>query len=101
MLSLSQGEGGIDELLLDETLINQLQNSKKFASEINQRIQDSKITEEQIDNTREGYRSVAFRASILFFCIIDLANIDPMYQYSLQWFVNLFKMAVENALPSK
>lgn len=30
--SLSQGEGGIDELLLDETLINQLQNSKKFAS---------------------------------------------------------------------
>ena len=24
-----------------------------------------------------------------------------MYQYSLQWFVNLFKMAVENALPAK
>ena len=42
--SLNQGEGGIDELLLDETLINQLQNSKKFAAEINQRIQDSKIT---------------------------------------------------------
>ena len=44
MQSLNQGEGGIDELLLDETLINQLQNSKKFAAEINQRIQDSKIT---------------------------------------------------------
>ena len=42
--SLSQGDGGIDELLLDETLITQLQNSKKFAAEINQRIQDSKIT---------------------------------------------------------
>lgn len=79
---------------MDETLINQLQNSKKFAAEINQRIQDSKITEDQIDETREGYRSVAYRASILFFCIIDLAGIDPMYQYSLQWFVNLFKMAV-------
>ena len=50
--SLSQGNGGVAELLLDETLINQLQNSKKFASEINQRIQDSKITEEQIDRTR-------------------------------------------------
>jgi dynein heavy chain len=79
---------------MDETLINQLQNSKKFAAEINQRIQDSKITEDQIDETREGYRSVAYRASILFFCIIDLAGIDPMYQYSLQWFVNLFKMTV-------
>ncbi len=29
--SLSQGEGGIAELLLDETLINQLDSSKKFA----------------------------------------------------------------------
>jgi dynein heavy chain, axonemal len=44
---------------------------------------------------------VAFRASILFFCIIDLSGIDPMYQYSLQWFINLFKLAVENALPAK
>ena len=44
---------------------------------------------------------MAYRASLLFFCIIDLAGIDPMYQYSLQWFVNLFKMAVENALPAK
>jgi dynein heavy chain len=91
----------VAELLLDESLINQLQNSKKFAEEINQRIQDSRITEEQIDKTREGYRSVAFRASILFFCIIDLSGIDPMYQYSLQWFINLFKLAVENALPAK
>lgn len=42
--SLNAGDGGIAELLLDETLINQLQNSKKFAAEINQRIQDSKVT---------------------------------------------------------
>jgi len=98
---LSQGNGGVAELLLDESLINQLQNSKKFAEEINQRIQDSRITEEQIDKTREGYRSVAFRASLLFFCIIDLSGIDPMYQYSLQWFINLFKLTVENALPAK
>jgi dynein heavy chain len=51
--------------------------------EINQRVKDSKIVEKQIDEGRESYRSVAFRASILFFCIVDLANIDPMYQYSL------------------
>ena len=25
-----------------------------------------------------------------------MANIDPMYQYSLAWFVNLFKMAIDN-----
>lgn len=26
----------------------------------------------------------------MFFCISELANIDPMYQYSLAWFLNLF-----------
>ena len=29
---------------MDETLINKLQSSKKFAAEINQRVKDSKIT---------------------------------------------------------
>jgi dynein heavy chain len=77
--SLSETKGDISEILMDETLINKLQNSKKFAAEINQRVKDSKITEAQIDEARESYRSVAFRASLLFFCIIDLSTIDPMY----------------------
>lgn len=29
-------------------------------------------------------------------CLADLANIDPMYQYSLAWFVNLFTSAIDN-----
>jgi dynein heavy chain len=43
---------------------------------------------------------VAFRASLLYFCILDLSLIDPMYQYSLQWFSNLFVLGVENSAPS-
>ncbi len=53
-----------------------------------------------INTSRESYRSVAFRASLLFFCITDLALIDHMYQYSLQWFTQLFEAGVENAPPS-
>ena len=34
--------------------------------------------------------TVALRASLLFFCISDLATVDPMYQYSLSWFIALF-----------
>lgn len=94
--SLSETKN-IDDLLMDETMINKLQTSKKFAAEINQRVKDSKITEIQIDEARESYRPVAYRASLLFFCILDLSFIDPMYQYSLQWFTNLFSLAVENS----
>jgi dynein heavy chain len=43
--SLSETKGDISEILMDETLINKLQTSKKFAAEINQRVKDSKITE--------------------------------------------------------
>ena len=53
--SLSDVEN-IEEILKDETLINKLQSSKKFASEINQRVKDSYVTEKQIDEARETYR---------------------------------------------
>jgi dynein heavy chain, axonemal len=84
----------INDMLKDETMIDQLANSKKFAMEINQRVAESKITEKEIDIARESFRPVAFRASLLFFCILDLSNIDPMYQYSLQWYIKLFQNGV-------
>jgi len=50
-----------------------------------------------IDLTRSLYIPVAVNTSILFFCVDDLANIDPMYQYSLEWFVNIFLTGISSA----
>ena len=61
------------------------------------RLRESAIAEKEIDETREKYREVAFRAQILFFTIVDLAVIDPMYQYSLQWFAQLFGSSIDNS----
>jgi dynein heavy chain, axonemal len=60
-------------------LIIVLENSKRTSKEINERMAQSLIVEEEINNTRNQYRSVAVRGSILFFVIADLAGIDPMY----------------------
>jgi dynein heavy chain len=38
---------------------------------------------------------------VLFFCIADLANIEPVYQYSLTWFINLFIMSIQKSEKSK
>ena len=76
----------IAAILETDELIDILAESKKTSDEITERMKESEITEKEIDQTRESFRSVAYRASLLFFCIVDLAIIDPMYQYSLQWF---------------
>ena len=47
--------------------------------------------------SRESLRPVAFRAATLFFCINDLRIIDPMYQYSLNWFIDLFVSAITDS----
>jgi len=85
------------DILEDETLINVLAESKTTSKEINERVAEAEIIEKEIDECRLGYVPVAFRASLLYFCIADLANIDSMYQYSLQWFVNLFIVAIDTS----
>jgi dynein heavy chain len=87
----------IAQILEDDSLITVLDESKKTSDEISLRMAESEVTEKEIDTTREVFRPVAFRAAVLFFTIIDLAVVDPMYQYSLQWYANLFGVAVDNA----
>lgn len=54
-------------------------------------------TEKDIDVTRSQYIPVAVNTQILFFCVADLSNIDPMYQYSLEWFNSIFLNSITNA----
>lgn len=86
---LSTSEGNILE---DEKAINILSSSKALSKEIQEKQMVAEATQKEIDETRSGYIPVADHGAILFFCIADLGNIDPMYQYSLTWFVNLFIM---------
>jgi len=88
------------DILEDEELVRMLADTKKTSLEINERVAEAEVIEQHIDTSRQVYWPVAQRASILYFCIADLAAIDPMYQYSLQWFVNLFIGAIGHAPPS-
>nr|XP_011716674.1 dynein heavy chain 7, axonemal [Macaca nemestrina] len=95
---LSSSEGNILE---DETAIKILSSSKALANEISQKQEVAEETEKKIDATRMGYRPIAIHSSILFFSLADLANIEPMYQYSLTWFINLFILSIENSEKSE
>ncbi|XP_071775394.2 dynein axonemal heavy chain 3 [Centroberyx gerrardi] len=94
---LSSSEGNILE---DETAIKILSSSKVLSEEISKKQKIASVTEKEIDDTRMGYRPVAEHSSILFFCISELANIEPMYQYSLTWFINLYLHSIAQSLKS-
>ncbi|ORZ30920.1 dynein heavy chain and region D6 of dynein motor-domain-containing protein [Catenaria anguillulae PL171] len=79
----------------DERLIDTLAASKLTSSEITAKVAQAEITERDIDSTRLGYVPVAVRTRILFFCITEMSRIDPMYQYSLGWFMNIFSSALK------
>ena len=95
---LSSSEGNILE---DETAINVISSSKVLSNDIAQKQQAAEKTEKSIDEARLGYKPVARHVAVLFFCISDLATIEPMYQYSLAWFVNLFEDTISRAEKSK
>ena len=44
----------------------------------------------------DTYTCVAKRASVLYFVIADLTLIDPMYQFSLSYFSNLYSSIIDN-----
>jgi dynein heavy chain len=94
---LAESTGNI---LDDENLINTLGESKVKGDEIEVAVKAAEKTQKLIDDVREGYQPVAYRVATLFFCIADLALVDPMYQYSLEWYIGLFLLAIKKATAS-
>jgi dynein heavy chain len=88
-------------ILEDETAILTLDNAKIISDDINKKQKVGLETAKKIDASRLEYKPMAQHSSTLFFCLTDLPNIDPMYQYSLQWFINLYLNSIQDSLKSK
>ncbi|CAL1538804.1 unnamed protein product [Lymnaea stagnalis] len=84
-------------LLDDAQLVNTLQLSKTTSQEVTESVNIAEQTEIKIDLAREGYRSCAQRASTLFFVLNDMGRIDPMYQFSLDSYIDLFTLSIEKS----
>uniref|UniRef100_A0A336LVJ1 CSON005797 protein n=1 Tax=Culicoides sonorensis TaxID=179676 RepID=A0A336LVJ1_CULSO len=89
------------DILEDENAIKILDNSKALAREIKLKQEKLVSTEIEIEKHRLSYISVARHCANLFYCLSDLPNVDPMYQFSLNWYENLFIYSIETAKHSK
>ena len=83
----------------DYELVENLESTKRTAVETQEKVLEAQKTERQINETREVYRPVAQRSSLLYFILNDLHKIHPMYQFSLKAFNVVFIKAID-ASPS-
>uniref|UniRef100_A0A286XH43 Dynein axonemal heavy chain 6 n=1 Tax=Cavia porcellus TaxID=10141 RepID=A0A286XH43_CAVPO len=93
MLFTSEGN-----ILDNEELIDTLQESKITSGAIKVRLKEAESTEQMINVAREKYRPVATQGSVMYFVIASLSEMDPMYQYSLKYFKQLFNTTIETSV---
>ena len=84
-------------ILDDDEAIHVLSQSKVVSVQIEEEQEAAKVTEEQIDQARMEYKPFSDCMALLFFCITELGNIDPMYQYSLELFNGLFLRSIRES----
>ncbi|CAG9319005.1 unnamed protein product [Blepharisma stoltei] len=84
------------DILEDEELVLHLNALKQTAEDIAQRLRNSEKTEKRINKARDIYSPVASRATSLFFSVVDVAKIKPIYQFSLKWFLRHCSQVLRN-----
>jgi len=94
LATLSNAEGN---LLEDEAAIRVLDESKTLSTEISTKQQLAADTSVRMEQSRRAYWPVAQHTAVLFFCLAELVNLNPMYQYSLKWFIRLFLYSIRNS----
>ncbi|RHW74065.1 dynein heavy chain [Trypanosoma brucei equiperdum] len=98
ILAILSSEGNILE---SETAIEELDSSKVQSDKIAKRQGEIEAMERISDRTRSLFVPVANLGATLFFCVTELANIDPMYQNSLSSYVTIFQEALQTSEASE
>jgi dynein heavy chain len=84
-------------LIDDVTLIETLQETKDASADIAEKLTVALETQKRISAACEEYRPVATRGSVLYFLIVEMSLVNPMYITSLPQFLGLFNGAIDTS----
>lgn len=84
-------------LLDDVDLIDVLGTIKTKSQEVNEKLVESREKTIEISEKREQFRPVAARGSVLYFCVVEMIQINWMYNTSLYQFLELFDYGIDKS----
>jgi dynein heavy chain len=84
-------------LLDDEELIIVLADTKSKATDVKEKLNSAAEMRKNINEKREQFRPVATRGSVVYFTIVDMSQVNCMYQTSLDQFQHLFDKSMDVA----
>lgn len=87
-------------LVDDESVLYTLNKTKDTAADVREKLEVAGKTHASINEMREKYRPIATRGSVLYFLVVEMGKVNPMYQNSLQQFLERFDLSLDNAEPS-
>ncbi|KAL3904235.1 MAG: hypothetical protein SGPRY_011363 [Prymnesium sp.] len=91
LTELAMSEGNILE---NKKLIHSLNELKAKSININSKLEESTQLQLSLDAQGDVFRPIAITGSSLFFALLDLERVNPMYKYSLPSFLELFQKAL-------
>ncbi|KAL7670049.1 hypothetical protein ACOME3_004989 [Neoechinorhynchus agilis] len=80
-----------DNILDDDTVVNSLKKAKEKANEANRGFLELAQSEKVFEQTRKRFRKVAMMGSMIYFALNTLQVLDPMYSWSLEYFLKIFR----------
>ena len=83
-----------DKILDAEELIVKLETGKALSDEISINMKSNIQIEKEINELRNEYVPISERGSILYFVVASMSKIDPMYQFSLEYFKKIFIQSI-------
>ncbi|XP_014262519.1 dynein heavy chain 10, axonemal-like [Cimex lectularius] len=86
-------------MLDNPDLVQTLDDTKSNATEVQSKLQMGSKTKADIEKLRNSYRPVAQRGAILFFILSDMSVVNPMYQYALNAYLDVFSHALRKTPP--
>ncbi|KAL8438977.1 hypothetical protein Efla_006922 [Eimeria flavescens] len=85
LVLLANAEG---DILADDTFLEFLEDSRTTYEAIERRMSEASVAADKLEQTRQRYRPLAQRGSLLYLALCDLSLLDPFYQWSLEAFTN-------------